>query len=175
MAPGRIVAAGMPEAALKFLRAFEPEFGSHYRYWQGVGELCILTGAKECAAEGLAKVLEAHPERSDMAWRIENLDRLIETARIQLEAHGKYEPGENTGIKGPYLGQKPPGNDFEVFAPGLLSDVGHEYSITFTPDGKEIYFSRGGEGVLVCRLKKDGWTAPELIKFVDSLRKKSGS
>jgi hypothetical protein len=167
MAPNRMVAAGMPAEALRFLRAFEADYGSHYRYWQGVGELCILIGDKECAAEGLGKVLEAHPERSDMAWRIENLDRLIETARVQLEAHGRYEPGENTGIKGPYLGQEPPGDDFEVFAPGLLSGVGHEYSITFTPDGKEIYFSRGGEGTLVCRLEKRGWTAPEPITFVE--------
>lgn len=167
MAPNRLVAAGKPAEALRFLRTFEADYGGHYRYWQGVGELCILIGDRECAADGLGKVLEAFPERSDMAWRIENLDRLIETARVQLAAEGRYEPGENTGIRGPYLGQKPPGRDFEVFAPGLLSSIGHEYSITFTPDGREIYFSRGGQGVFVCRREKDGWTAPEPVVFVE--------
>ena len=167
MLPTRLAAAGRHAEALRFLRAFEAEYGFHERYWQGVGELCIIMGDKECAAEALGVVLEKRPERSDIAWRIDNLDRLIETARVQLEAEGRYEPGENTGIKGPYLGQKGPGGDFEVFAPGLLSTIGHEYSITFTPDGREIYFSRGGQGTFVCRWEKDGWRAAELITFVE--------
>lgn len=41
-----------------------------------------------------------------------------------------------------YLGQSPPGNAPEVFAPGILSKAGRkERTLTFTPDGKEIYFS----------------------------------
>ena len=41
-----------------------------------------------------------------------------------------------------YLGQNPPGDTPEVFAPDLLSKTGRkERTLTFTPDGKEIYFT----------------------------------
>lgn len=45
-------------------------------------------------------------------------------------------------LKGPYLGQKPPGMTPEIFAPGIVSSSGAtEYGIAFAPDGKEFYFS----------------------------------
>jgi len=44
-------------------------------------------------------------------------------------------------LKGPYLGQKPPGMTPELFAPGLLSAGGDEANITFTPDGKELCYT----------------------------------
>ncbi len=45
-------------------------------------------------------------------------------------------------LKGPYLGQKPPGLTPEVFAPGIVSTKGWEVSGVFTPDMKEFYFIR---------------------------------
>jgi hypothetical protein len=45
-------------------------------------------------------------------------------------------------LSGPYLGQKPPGMAPEVFAPGIVSTAAHEFSCSFTPDGKEFYFTR---------------------------------
>jgi hypothetical protein len=46
-------------------------------------------------------------------------------------------------LKGPYLGQKPPGMMPELFAPGFVSTESHrEYSCTFIPDGKEFHFGR---------------------------------
>ena len=41
-------------------------------------------------------------------------------------------------LKGPYLGQKPPGNTPELFAPGIVSTRHYENSITLSPDGNEI-------------------------------------
>ena len=167
MVPSRLAADGGHANALEFLLALETLYGVHQRYWMGVGDLSIMVGDRERAVSALERVLEAHPDRSDIAWRIEHIEDLIETAKLQVEAEGKYEPGENTGLKGPYLGQDPPGRDFEVFAPGILSSTGHEYSITFMPDGREIYFSRGGDGIFVCRWEKEGWTAPEPIVFIE--------
>jgi len=43
-------------------------------------------------------------------------------------------------ISGPYLGQVPPGNTPELFAPGIISTPMYTRDITMTPDGKEIYF-----------------------------------
>ena len=46
-------------------------------------------------------------------------------------------------LKGPYLGQKPPGNEPELFAPGILTDIYREHSATkFTPDGEEVFWTR---------------------------------
>lgn len=71
-------------------------------------------------------------------------------------------------LKGPYLGQKPPGMKPEVFAPGIVSTKEfREYSGTFNPDGKEYYFFRfaDGAGMMVSRLTDEGWTAPEPANF----------
>ncbi len=45
-------------------------------------------------------------------------------------------------LKGPYLGQKPPGMIPEVFAAGIVSTKGWEYGVVFAPDMKEVYFIR---------------------------------
>ncbi len=45
-------------------------------------------------------------------------------------------------LEGPYLGQKPPGLTPEVFAPGIVSTEHHEWGLFFSPDMKEVYFSR---------------------------------
>jgi len=46
-----------------------------------------------------------------------------------------------------YLGQTPPGQIPEVFAPGIVTTDRFEYGATFTPDLKEFYFTRAtGEG-----------------------------
>jgi len=71
-------------------------------------------------------------------------------------------------VKGPYLGQKPPGKTPEVFAPGIVSTEEFlEFSGTFTPDGKEYYFFRFADdaGMMVTKLSEDGWTAPKPAQF----------
>lgn len=44
-------------------------------------------------------------------------------------------------LAGPYLGQTPPGMKPEIFAPGIVSTDKHEFSITVSPEGDEIFFS----------------------------------
>jgi hypothetical protein len=49
-------------------------------------------------------------------------------------------------LKGPYLGQKPPGMMAEPFAPGIISREGWELQGVFAPGMKEFYFTtRGGK------------------------------
>jgi hypothetical protein len=68
-------------------------------------------------------------------------------------------------LKAPYLGQKPPGTIPEVFAPGLVSTRDHkEFSCTFSPDGREFYFNRGGN-ILMCRYEKNEWKEPVRASF----------
>jgi hypothetical protein len=76
---------------------------------------------------------------------------------------------ESTGLQGPYLGQALPGLEAVIFAPDVISTKEHvELTNTFTPDGKEFYFTRrikGKDAVMVSRWEKDGWTVPEVAPF----------
>ena len=67
-----------------------------------------------------------------------------------------------------YLGQKPPGNTPEIFAPGIISTDYHEFSCTFSPDGKEFYFTRrvpeyDQNRIMMSMLDEIGLTEPEIV------------
>ena len=76
-------------------------------------------------------------------------------------------------LKGPFLGQKPPGMVPEVFAQGIISNAGFHLhsSLAFSPDGREIYFTKfvsepNVKGTIYC-MKQDGdrWTEPRTAFF----------
>jgi hypothetical protein len=86
-------------------------------------------------------------------------------------------------LKGPYLGQRPPGTQPEVFGPGVISvDENFEHSAAvFSPRGDEVfwctnvglYTENGRQGML--RLYHmtmvDGtWTAPQPAPFAEDIR-----
>lgn len=78
-------------------------------------------------------------------------------------------------LKGPYLGQKPPGKIPELFAPGIFSTGFDELFGSFTPDGKEFYYILGGEPVwtiLVTKEENGVWTKPEVASFSPKYRAK---
>lgn len=78
-------------------------------------------------------------------------------------------------LRGPYLGQKPPGRTPEMFAPGIVSAAyGMHSNIVFSPDGTECFWSlmippRGvayGSGrTMVSRLVDGRWTYPRRAVF----------
>jgi len=71
----------------------------------------------------------------------------------------------------PYLGQEPPGMTPEVFAPGLVSTAAWEAAGTFSPDGREFFFTRrptweGADNRLFHMKVENGrWTAPAPAPF----------
>jgi hypothetical protein len=80
------------------------------------------------------------------------------------------------GANGPYLGQKPPGLDMQVFAPGIVSiEEGKEYKIAVSPDLQEVFFTRRtprarDDRLWYSRLENGELTMPELAPFsYDSL------
>ncbi len=80
------------------------------------------------------------------------------------------ESNKKGGNDNPWLGQKPPGADPVVFAAGVVSTEKIELNAAFTPDGKEIYFSRrGGDKkfrIMIVRQNDDGsWNAPGVAPF----------
>jgi hypothetical protein len=74
-------------------------------------------------------------------------------------------------LKGHYLGQKPPGMKPELFAPGIVSTKEYsENSITFSPAGDTIYFTRANNDpviakIMVSRKTGERWTFPEVAAF----------
>lgn len=68
-----------------------------------------------------------------------------------------------------YLNQEPPGMIPEIFAPGFISTEARELNSTFTPDGKEFYFSIStpGKGYRMYYSKQaaEGWTEPQKVSF----------
>lgn len=74
-------------------------------------------------------------------------------------------------LKGPYMGQKPPGMEPEIFLPNLLSNkkVG-AFCTIFSPDGTEFYFThyiKGGSWANIYGMKQKGdlWGKPEKMPF----------
>lgn len=55
-----------------------------------------------------------------------------------------YSQAEFPVLKGPYMGQTPPGIMAEPFAPGIISKEGWEIEGTFAPGMKEFYFTTKG-------------------------------
>jgi len=75
-------------------------------------------------------------------------------------------------LKGPYLGQKPPGMTPEPFAPNLLPDKYWWHSApAFSQDGKEVYFSvfikseAYSERIMYMRVENGCWTSPRVAPF----------
>lgn len=81
---------------------------------------------------------------------------------------GESAEPEGNGL---YLGQKQPGLDVEVFAPGIVSvEESKEYKITISPDLQEIFFTRRTRGgrddrLWYSRLENGRLTMPELAPF----------
>jgi hypothetical protein len=73
-------------------------------------------------------------------------------------------------LKGPYLGQKPPGMIPEIFAPGIISTGYDERIAAFTPDGKEFYYVLYGAPHMIILFTKEEngrWTKPRVTPFSD--------
>lgn len=70
-------------------------------------------------------------------------------------------------LKGPYLGQMPPGETPELFAPNIISTCDLHSSLYFSPDGLEVYYSRLSKpelsGIYTMKEKDGKWTRPEFV------------
>lgn len=72
-------------------------------------------------------------------------------------------------LKGPYLGQKPPGNIPEFFAPEIMTNQGGYHStIVFSPDLKEaVWRPMNGNkgGLFYSKLENGKWSSPVEMTF----------
>jgi hypothetical protein len=68
-------------------------------------------------------------------------------------------------LKGPYLGQKPPGENPELFLFGLISTLDVEFCIAFLDQGKVCVYGRDDIGVNYTYLKDGHWTEPQKMQL----------
>ena len=71
-------------------------------------------------------------------------------------------------LRGPYLGQEPPGLEPRLFAPGIVSTGLATRDVAMTPDGIELYFgvTLGGQSMIMVTRQVDGiWTEPVVAPF----------
>lgn len=71
-------------------------------------------------------------------------------------------------LKGPYLGQKPPGMTPEIFSPDVISTASNEHGCAFSPKGEEFYFTRIINDIptIMCTKKvKSIWSTPKAVSF----------
>jgi hypothetical protein len=103
-------------------------------------------------------------EKSNQIKKVAHIIWLLLFMGIAVQA----QPGDFENLIGPYLGQKPPGDRPEVFAPGIVSTVNHEYGISFSTDLNEIYLKRLAGGTrqnLVFSRENNRWRGPEEVQF----------
>lgn len=162
----KLRSTGRVEAAIEVFKITIEIFPESSQAWFNLGKAYIRTVQREKAVESYQKAMKLDSNntaaKEEMGW----IEMRLTNARYESGEPVKFEPGTNTGLKGPYFGQKPPGLKPKKFAPGIVSVYGgNENTITFSPNGQEIYFGRE-PGIWVSKLTPEGWSAPEKT-FID--------
>jgi ankyrin repeat protein len=114
-------------------------------------------------AQGLDK--DARNMKGETAYHVARFAEATEAADFLKKAGADTSAPRFPELKGPYMGQKPPGDRPEMFLPGIVSGHYRAHSaIVFSPDGKEAYWTEMSppEGrVMGMKMAGDKWTYPE--------------
>ncbi len=114
-------------------------------------------------ADGLDK--DARNMRGETAYHVAVSAEATEAADFLEKAGADTSAPRFPELKGPYMGQKPPGDRPERFLPGVVSAHYNAHTaIVFSPDGKEAYWTEMSppEGkVMGMKMAGDKWTHPE--------------
>ena len=146
-------------------------FPASWNVYDSLGEMQGWTGDNESAMENLEKSLKLNPENENARKNLNQLYGDISDHEKETLSELQFAHGSSTGLMEAYFGEEPPGLTPKLFAPGIISTHGHfEFACTFSPDGKEFYFTRradeGGRNVImVSRWEEAGWTAPITAEF----------
>jgi hypothetical protein len=155
----------LPEAIAIF-RIIVETFPESANAYDSLGEALMAAGKKDESRTSYQRALDKDPNSANARNILASFDSIFQ--RTQDERKTRFQPGQQTGLKGPYFGQASPGKTPQLFAPGVVSLLASsEYAITFSSDGKELYYTRSGnpQVTMVCRETAEGWTAPAPASF----------
>lgn len=95
-----------------------------------------------------------------------------ETLELIKKLGGSTMPQQFPELRGPYLGQQPPGNETQIFARDIVSgqtEGSNHSTISISPDGKEIYWEYYSQ-IWTTRLENSKWTIPEVLPFSKDIK-----
>ena len=159
------------EEAIAVFRMNVEAFPGSWNVYDSLGEILAWTGSTDEAIENFEKSLELNPANENA---VKNLSQIYGTRsdhEKETKSEFQYQCGASTEINEAYFGEEPPGVTPRLFAPGLISTQGHfEFACTFSPDGREFYFTRrnddgGANVIMVSKWRDEGWTAPDTAVF----------
>lgn len=82
--------------------------------------------------------------RGETAYNLASLYGQNRTAEYLKQLGADTSAPRFPDLRGPYMGQKPPGDTPEMFLPGVISGHNRTHSaVVFSPDGTEAYWSEG--------------------------------
>ena len=73
-----------------------------------------------------------------------------------------------SGLAGIAMADTPSGDAPVIFAPGPISGPANDWTPTFSPDGKTLYFTRSGVSwgfILESHQTDKGWSEPVIASF----------
>ena len=118
-------------------------------------------GDMDKAVENCRKSLELEPNVGDISQLLERLEEEQKKKKAREESF--------PALKGPYLGQKPPGMTPEIFVPGIISTGRSEQQIAFAPDGRELFLWLGENRpyctILWMKDEGEGWHPLQVALF----------
>ncbi len=159
------------DESLAVFRMNVQAFPLSWNVYDSLGEMLAWEGDTESAVRNFKKSLELNPGNENAVRNLDLIHGKETDLNNETSLEFQYAGGESTGINAPYFGEEPPGLTPKLFAPGIISTHSHfEFACTFSPDGKEFYFTRraddGGVNVIMfSSWMGDGWTAPDTANF----------
>jgi hypothetical protein len=161
----RLIKQNKIDGAVTTFRINLDLFPGSWKAWDSLGEGLMYVNDEAASRAAYQKSLEVNPDNRNARKKLEFLTSFIYDIARETRDVAKYAPRASTGLKGPYLGQRLPGDVPALFAPGIVSTRGDgEYSCSFSPDGKEMVFSasvgRNRAAMFHSKLERDGWTFP---------------
>ncbi|MFH1196792.1 MAG: hypothetical protein V1720_13905 [bacterium] len=147
-------------------------FPDSWSTWNSLGDAFWTQNNLKSALECYHESLRLNEENTNAKEGVRILTRSVLDEEKETKEISRFEPGQKTKIKTAYFGQEPPGLTPKVFAPGIISTSGNfEFGCTFSPDGKEFYFTRRPDGgrnqIMVSKISGNCWAAPMLFDSSD--------
>lgn len=153
------------QIGLELLKIVSELFPHSAPAWSSLGDgywtIDDLPRALLCMEKGAG----LDPDNAEIRSNIILLKAELFDKQHQTDTLATPLPHQPSGLKGPYLGQKDPGTEPQIFADGLVSSANsNEFACCFSADGSAFYFSRRLSGkqnqIMISRLSEQGWTVP---------------
>ena len=119
-------------------------------------ELLVLKGA----------AIDARTSLGLSSFNLAEAGGFTAAAEFLAEKGADRGPQRFPELRGPYLGQTPPGRTPKLFAKGIVSARQGMYgTVAFLPDGREATWKPEGPEMLFMRLENGVWTPPRAVPF----------